>query len=85
MDQSKYRSYSVYLSGYYIMCSSSNCSKIIETGGERMNKKTSLKVIQEIGSIGVKQYSDKWPPPCMGILHQPVRPQSSKKTNNKVY
>lgn len=45
-----------------------------------MNKKKEvLKLAKKIGSMAVEQYSYKWPPICMGILHQPQR---SKNNNN---
>ena len=41
------------------------------------NKK-SLKLLKKIVSIGVEKNPYGWPP-CMGILHQPKRPETRKK------
>ena len=48
-----------------------------------MNKKKEvLKVVKKIGSVAVERNSYRWPPLCMGILHQPKRPKT-KYTDNK--
>lgn len=38
--------------------------------------KAVLKLVKKIGSIGVEQNAYRWPPLCMGILHQPKRPKT---------
>ncbi len=46
-----------------------------------MNKtKEVLKLVKKVGSIGVEQNSYRWPPLCMGILHQPKRPKTRCNT-----
>ncbi|TGY87131.1 cyclic lactone autoinducer peptide [Petralouisia muris] len=46
-----------------------------------MNKtKEALKLVKKVGSVAVEQNSYKWPPPCMGILHQPQRPKTKCNT-----
>lgn len=41
-----------------------------------MNKtKGALKLVKKIGSVSLEQNSYRWPPLCMGILHQPKRPK----------
>ena len=37
-----------------------------------------LKVVQVIVKSEVERNSNKWPPTCMGILHQPKRPGDKK-------
>lgn len=46
-----------------------------------MNKtKVALKLVEKVGNFAVKQDSFRWPPPCMGILHQPKRPKTKYNT-----
>ena len=41
-----------------------------------MNKtKKALKLVKKVGSVGVEQNFYRWPPLCMGILHQPPKPK----------
>ena len=37
-----------------------------------------LKIVQNIVRVEVERNSNKWPPTCMGILHQPKRPSKKK-------
>ena len=39
-----------------------------------------LRLIERIARIKVRENFYRWPPICIGILHQPKRPDSSKKT-----
>lgn len=44
-----------------------------------MNKKQNmLKLIEELARIKQEEDSKRWPPPCVGLLHQPKRPVKKK-------
>ena len=52
-----------------------------KTGGVIMKSNIEnkiLKVVQVIVKSEVERNSNKWPPTCMGILHQPKRPCGKK-------
>lgn len=42
-----------------------------------MEKKL-LMAVKSIARIEVERSSNKWPPTCMGILHQPRRPKKDR-------
>lgn len=63
------------------MCSFAVYSKIIQAGGERMKKIDTkvLKLVERVARHEAKGLIDRFPPPCLGIWHQPQRPNTSEK------
>ncbi len=42
-----------------------------------------LKAIEQVTRREVKKELDDWPPFCMGIIHQPKRPNMPQKRSGK--
>lgn len=44
-----------------------------------VKEKSIVALVEQMVRIKVKQNNRIWPPPCVGIFHQPKRPISTKK------
>ena len=42
-------------------------------------KKDVLKLVERVARIKVEENAFRWPPICIGILHQPKRPKIKRK------
>ena len=65
-------------------CAHCSCKAVVkfkEGGKSRLNVKMKERIFNISGKVlqnKVEKEKNKWPPHCMGILHQPKRQQSQK-------